>query len=209
MVTLPTHERRGIARAIFARLLDWFASKNIARVELEATPAGGPLYRDVFGFVPRWNSMRATLEDQVRAPNPPRAVRVATPMDWPAIAELDRAATGAERSWILEALAMRPVATPMVAVADDGRLEAFGMRTGERLGPIIASSPGAAETLIEGLASLAPGPLAAGTGGAAGVHEFWESLGFELSPFDVRMRWGTEPADKPEMLYAVINGGLG
>jgi len=49
MVTEPAYRRRGLARAIFLEILDWLEDRDVANVELHATPAGEPLYRS-FGF---------------------------------------------------------------------------------------------------------------------------------------------------------------
>jgi GNAT superfamily N-acetyltransferase len=49
MSTEPAHQRRGHARAVFAALLEWFASYDVPRVDLRATPDGLPLY-EAFGF---------------------------------------------------------------------------------------------------------------------------------------------------------------
>ena len=49
MSTEPAHQRRGHARAVFTALLDWFASYDVPRVDLRATPDGKALY-EAFGF---------------------------------------------------------------------------------------------------------------------------------------------------------------
>jgi GNAT superfamily N-acetyltransferase len=50
MVTDPAYRRRGYGRAIIQRLLDWFREREVARVDLHASPAAEPLYR-AHGFV--------------------------------------------------------------------------------------------------------------------------------------------------------------
>jgi GNAT superfamily N-acetyltransferase len=49
MVTDPAHRRRGLARAIFAALLDWFRAEGITAIDLHASVEGERLYRS-FGF---------------------------------------------------------------------------------------------------------------------------------------------------------------
>ncbi len=49
MSTEPAARRRGHARAVFAALMAWFASYDVPRVDLRATPDGQPLY-EAFGF---------------------------------------------------------------------------------------------------------------------------------------------------------------
>ena len=50
MSTLPHVRGRGLGRAVFAELMRWFDSIGIDQVELLASDAGEPLYRD-FGFI--------------------------------------------------------------------------------------------------------------------------------------------------------------
>ncbi len=49
MSTEPAARRRGHARKVFAALMAWFASYDVPRVDLRATPDGQPLY-EAFGF---------------------------------------------------------------------------------------------------------------------------------------------------------------
>ncbi|MCI3242663.1 MULTISPECIES: GNAT family N-acetyltransferase [Streptomyces] len=49
VVTDPAHRRRGHSRAVMRGLLDWFQEREVARVDLHASPEGEPLYR-ALGF---------------------------------------------------------------------------------------------------------------------------------------------------------------
>ena len=49
MSTDPAWLRRGYARLVFTGLLDWFAAKDVPRIDLRATDDGRPLYES-FGF---------------------------------------------------------------------------------------------------------------------------------------------------------------
>ncbi|MFE7119822.1 GNAT family N-acetyltransferase [Streptomyces sp. NPDC057654] len=49
MVTDPAHQRRGHGRAIVQSLLTWFRERDVARVDLYASPDGESLYRTL-GF---------------------------------------------------------------------------------------------------------------------------------------------------------------
>ena len=49
MSTEPDHQRRGHGRRVFGALMEWFASLEVPRVDLRATPDGRPLYES-FGF---------------------------------------------------------------------------------------------------------------------------------------------------------------
>ena len=49
VVTDPAYRRRGHSRAIMTGLLAWFRSRSVARVDLNASREGEPLYRQL-GF---------------------------------------------------------------------------------------------------------------------------------------------------------------
>lgn len=49
MSTEPRWQRQGHARLVFAALMEWFADRQIPRVDLRATEDGRPLYEE-FGF---------------------------------------------------------------------------------------------------------------------------------------------------------------
>ena len=49
MSTDPAHRRQGHARRVLAALMEWFAERDVPRVDLRATGAGRPLYEDT-GF---------------------------------------------------------------------------------------------------------------------------------------------------------------
>jgi GNAT superfamily N-acetyltransferase len=49
MSTEPDYKRRGYGRLVFEALMEWFAQRDIPRVDLRATPDGRPLY-EAFGF---------------------------------------------------------------------------------------------------------------------------------------------------------------
>lgn len=49
VVTDPRYRRLGHSRSIMRGLLDWFRERDVARVDLYASPEGEPLYREL-GF---------------------------------------------------------------------------------------------------------------------------------------------------------------
>lgn len=51
VVTDGAYRRRGFSRACVTALLDWFAARGVAKVDLRASPDGEPLYLSL-GFVP-------------------------------------------------------------------------------------------------------------------------------------------------------------
>ena len=50
VVTEPDFRRQGFGRAVLSALIEWFASRGVAEVQLNASPAGARLYEGL-GFV--------------------------------------------------------------------------------------------------------------------------------------------------------------
>lgn len=138
---------RGLGRSLMARTL---AAAGGRRIALVATGDGRPLYERL-GFVgtgtvsQRQGIARAPSSD---GPPGPGRVRPLAPDDRPAVAELDRAATGSDRRRLLDALAACATGT---VHETGGRItgyaftRAFGR--GQVLGPLVAEADGAALAL--------------------------------------------------------------
>lgn len=209
MITVPELQGRGIGRHIFGELMAWFATMGCSRVELEATEAGRPLYERHFGFVPRWDSMRASVADGQQFEPDPAVELVTREQQWQTLLALDREAIGGDREILLRAHGSSETAVLMVLPGEAGTL-AYGLRRGGSLGPVIGRAPEAAARVVRTLGAIAPEEgMSCGTGGHPGTPAFWEGLGFTLAPYDLRMTWGAAPDDRPEMLFGLLSGGLG
>jgi len=128
VLTDPAHRRRGFARQLMEHALETLAARGIHWIKLDATDMGAPLYRRL-GFedesaIERWRGMA------------PRTAAAETAAWDPGCADLDRAATGVDRSQLLIQLA------PMGAAACPG--EGYAMaRPGAQaayFGPCIGRS---------------------------------------------------------------------
>jgi hypothetical protein len=128
--------------------------------------------------------------------------------DWPAIATLAARAYGEDRGAFLRSLERLPGTMEMAVLKDGGRVAAFALRRDGRLGPMCAESDDHAEDLARTLLRRS-GPGTRVPIGNPRHREFWARLGVEIEPNDVRMWRGDEPPDEPEMLYAMLNGGIG
>ena len=205
MVVHPEHRRRGIGAAVFENLLGWFKERGVTAIQLEATPDGQPLY-ERYGFRPTWESMSGVC---VRVPAADLAADVGRilPEEWPQVAALAERAYGEQRGPFLRVLAAAPDTTEIAVLRERGRVTAFAVRRPGRLGPFCAEDESGAETLARVLLNRA------GEGTRVPVGHpchavFWERLGIEVEPYDVRMARG-EPAGDPRLLYAMLNGGVG
>jgi GNAT superfamily N-acetyltransferase len=206
MVVKPGLKRQGMGRRLFEHLLAWLRQRGLESIQLEATDEGKPLYEQ-YGFATRWESVSASMQAPVQRGDE-SGIAPVLDTDWPAIAALDRVAYGGDRSAFLRLLAAGPHREDGLVLTANGRLEAFGFRYPGRIGPLVAANEPAAERLARALAARAP----VGTYATVGhpMHTvFWERLGFEVHPFDVRMSVGPAVRDEPGMVYSMLNGGVG
>lgn len=152
MVVHPDFRRRGMGRVLMQRALDGLMAAGVTCVKLDATPAGRPLYESL-GFQPE-----AEIERWRGTGGPGRAaVRAATDADWRSLCALDRAAIGADRADLLEALAADGLVGPLV-IGAEGDPEGCALvrrgRSAAYLGPLIARTARAAEELFAGAFEL-------------------------------------------------------
>ncbi len=206
MVVRPDQKRRGLGRQVFEALIGWLGDSGFPQIQLEATEEGRPLYEQ-YGFVTRWESVTSTLQ----AP-PERGdeagLRPLEESDWAAIARLDQEATGMARGSLLARLArQRNFGGGLVAADADG-IDGYALRFDGRIGPVVAGNAEIGARLARALAARCePGTLA--TVGHPQHTRMWQSLGFEVTPFDVRMSLGPQPQDQPGMVFCMLNGGAG
>lgn len=206
MVVSPELKRRGLGRTVFEALLDWHRGRGLATVQLEATEEGKPLYEQ-YGFTTRWESVSAALNGPVDAGDE-SGITALRADDWDDIAALDQGAYGGVRSGVLRRLMGGSNSRGGLVVRDSGRLVGYGLRFAGRIGPVVAANPGTAERLARALAVRSEaGTLA--TVGHPQHTAMWERIGFTVQPFDVRMVAGLLPEDRPEMVYCMLNGGIG
>jgi len=203
----PAYRGRGLAKQLVSQVLERLS--GIARVGLDATPLGRPVYARL-GFaedcglwrleVPAERHALGTAED-------PR-VRLLRPDDLGSVLRWDREVFGADRGRVLRfALAQAPDGALVAEAA--GRLEGYCFsRPGHhamQIGPLGARTEEAAR-------ALAHASLARGAGGPifmdATGPPWWAPLGFrEQRPF-TRMSLG-RPQPVPEGLFAVFGPEFG
>jgi len=153
------------------------------------------------------------------APRPPAvrggpAVRAATDLPFAAIAAFDRRLFPAEREGFLRAWLAAPGHVARVATGDGG-LEGLGVlrpcREGSKIGPLFATSPGAARALFAALLAEAPaGPvfldLPEPNGDALAMAE---AAGMAPAFETARMYAGPAPALPLEHIYGITSFELG
>jgi predicted N-acetyltransferase YhbS len=148
MLVAEPFERRGLGRRLMERAL---AAAGEATVMLYATPFGRPLYERL-GFVA---TGAATTCLGPFAGGPSGASRPATAADRDAIAALDAAAFGADRSALRDGYLA--FADDVRVLERDGAVAGYGAATAHAgnaiVGPVVAPDAGAARALIADLAA--------------------------------------------------------
>jgi hypothetical protein len=206
MVVEPASKRQGLGRRVFAGLLDWLQDRGIATAQLEGTEEGRPLYEQ-YGFTVRWESTVAVLSSPVERGDE-TGIALLEPGDWEQVSALDAKAHGSDRGKFLKGQAEYLADAEVFVAREGGAVTAFGFRRPGRIGPLVAANEPSADRLARALASRAePGTLA--PVGHPRHARFWERLGFQMEPYDVRMVAGPPPADDQSMVYAMLNGAVG
>ena len=150
----PDYRRRGIARALLQRCIEYLRGRGARCIKLDATPLGKQVY-DELGFKDEWTLTRwecAKFQPLPSAHDP--RVRGWREADARKIEPFDSQAFGACREGIVQALARQ--SRRALALEDaDGSLAGYGlMRNGSQalyLGPVAATSADGALQLIRGL----------------------------------------------------------
>ena len=167
----PDHRGAGLATRVLRRALDACPHRPV----LDATPAGLPVYRRL-GFDGAWSFARyqgggarrsgapAEAPPTPTPPTPPPGVRI-EPLHGPlpgALADLDRAAFGGDRTALLRHLAGRAPGLAHVALHGDrpvGFVLGRPGRQATQVGPLVAEDAGTGVALLDAALSTLEGPV--------------------------------------------------
>jgi GNAT superfamily N-acetyltransferase len=195
---LPRARRRGVGELLTRASVEWLEDRGARTTLLYATELGRPVYERV-GFV---------AEATARAwrgtpPAPlPADVRRLRPSDRSAMLALDRAATGEDRSAVLDEL---PALLGM-ALERDGGLAGFTLQTPWGAGPaVLAGDEEAGATLLRALlAEPQPVTVTVPDDNAAATRLLRE-WGFQPVNTALRMRHGPPVAHDPSRMFGLFN----
>ncbi len=162
----PDYRRRGIARALLERCIEYLRGRGARCIKLEATPPGKQVY-DELGFKDEWTLTRwECAEFQPRPGGLEGRIRSWREADARNIEPFDEQAFGVCRERLVRTLA-RQSRCALALESETGSLAGYGLlRNGSQalyLGPVAATSADGAIQLIRGL-------LARGDGGRI----FWD-----------------------------------
>ena len=157
VIVSPDQQGRGLGRRLMEAVLERADPKHVLR--LNATPAGAPLYRALgFRNSGEVRQHQGRLRAGARCPAG-SGIRPLRPADRQAVAHLDRAATGLDRSTMLGRL--HAVSSEELVLERGGQVVAYGLRRafgrGEVLGPVVATGEMDALAIVQPLAAAAVG----------------------------------------------------
>jgi GNAT superfamily N-acetyltransferase len=195
---LPRWRRRGVGEQLTRACVDWLTERGASSVLLYATDMGRPVY-DRVGFV---SEARARAWRGVAPGSPPDGVRRLRPGDRERILELDRLATGEDRSAVLDMLP----ALLGLGMERRGELQGFALQTPWGAGPaVVADDAKAGVALLRGLV-VEPQPMTItvpdGNSAASTTLARW---GFAPVNSALRMRHGAPVEHDPARMFGLFN----
>ena len=205
----PQWRGAGVGGRIVADVIERLG--DVARIGLDATPAGRPVYVRL-GFEEAFALVRLAAPSSAAASARGDAIALRE-ADLAAILKMDRETFGADRSAVLRWVFARSGAW---WVPSAGRVAAYGfLRDGQHsrhLGPVVASDVKSARAVAE--AALAAGdgrPLLVDVPARAGEwRKALEDLGFrEQRPLLRMLRQGARPPGDPRLQRAILGPEFG
>lgn len=187
----PAFRRRGIATALMRAVLHYLNARGVQTIKLDATAAGRPVYA-ALGFVEE--SLIERWEGVAPFSLPLGAGREMTADDWPQVLALDRRAFGAARAQML--ISLRAEALTALVLTEGAQLSGFALaRSGSArsyLGPLVATTEAAAQTLLDAaLSRLAGQPVFIDLNAQLSIGREWlTARSFTKQRDLLRMRWG-------------------
>jgi GNAT superfamily N-acetyltransferase len=176
VLTHPDYRRKGFARVLMKRVLEYLDVRRLRTVKLDATDLGAPLYREL-GFVDE-----CPIERWVRPPQsstPQTSSKVAPVNNFGLLGALDLEAFGADRTRLLRHLAA-------VESSSFGNLGFAMGRPGANaahFGPCVSSSLDAARALVEWFLARHPNE-----------RVLWDLLPVNTAAVDLAGKFGFEGA---------------
>jgi len=165
--------RKRIGTRILQTCCDELSRRGLVAV-LDATPAGERVYRPL-GFERMFNLSRWQCEGHGgRGAELPTGIRPMTEGDIPAVAAIDAAAFGAQRTFLLENFFRRAPQLAFVTEGVTGFALARPGRIATQIGPLVAADEDAAATLLDAALGSASGPV------FLDLADRWENLARQL-----------------------------
>jgi GNAT superfamily N-acetyltransferase len=200
---VPEARNRGFGGALTEAAVEWLHQAGAARILLQATPLGRPVYERL-GFVAEGEyvmlSGPALPGDQDR----PHGIRSGRPHDLDAVVELDRAATGEDRSDLLRAVWPSGALVAETSGLMDGFHVASGAGPG---GAIVVTRTEAGVRLVDAARTLfAPADhMAPVPHGNRPARQALRQRGYREATRTTRMRLGPPVAWDQRAVFSAFN----
>lgn len=147
MATHPSVQGRGIATVVLDRVVSWLKNRHCPVAVLDASVAGAPVY-ERYGFLDDASTGLFRRDVQEAPSAAPGHVTMMRPSDISQVARFDAPLFGADRTAVLASM-LRLAPDRAFLVRDrSGDLTGYLFAQSQRLGPWMATEPGAAADLL-------------------------------------------------------------
>jgi GNAT superfamily N-acetyltransferase len=207
----PAYQRRGIAMAMMQHLLRWSAERGHPVLQLDASPAGAPLYEQL-GFVDDERTVSFMQDDCARWPPISERVSHLQASDISAVAAFDTPIFGANRAAVFEILLSEAPERAFVARDVAGQICGYLFAQLATLGPWAARTVGDAEALLGAALQLTyqAGPYVLAPSSNANAGSLLLRYGFSPNRSLRHMRLGGEgPIGQRALLYGLASFAIG
>jgi GNAT superfamily N-acetyltransferase len=206
----PAYQRRGIAMALMQSLLRWNAEHGSPVLQLDASPAGAPLYERL-GFADDGQTVSFVYEDRARRPPLSELVEPLRMRDIPNLAAFDTPIFGANRAAVFELL-LREAPERAFVVRGAGQISGYLFAQSATIGPWAARTPAHAEALLGAALQLsyAVGPFVLAPSTNPNTGTLLQRYGFTPNRSLRHMRLGgAGPVGRRELLYGLASFAIG
>lgn len=205
LVTRPPNEATG--RALLQQAVDFARGRGAASLGAHATPDERALF-DAAGFRAQGESALWTRTGRApRAPTAPSGEYAIYPVSSCEIMELlayDRPRFGASRGRYLAALIAQKPHQSFVAIhRKSGMFAGHVLALPDRIGPLVADAPEAAEWLLYACEKAGTPPRALVAEWNQRAVELFQSAGYTRGGSRARMMLGEPPAERAADIYAI------
>lgn len=212
MVVHPDARKQGVGAALLDAALAHGTARGAARFGLDATPMGRPLYERA-GFVAQGELARWRRDGPSTLALPPSGEYAIYPVSSCEIMELadyDKPRFGVSRARLLALLmAERPHQSFVAVHRKTGAFSGLVLSLGDRIGPLVAETPGAAAWLLHACERAGTPPAAIVPSWNPAAEALFAQAGYLKERGCVRMARGTLPAGRPEASYSLAGWAYG
>lgn len=212
MVVHPDARRQGVASALLDAALDHGKARGTTGFGLDATPAARALYERA-GFVARQESARwrrAGPSALVLPPSGEHAIYPVSSCEIMELADYDKPRFGASRARLLALfMSERPHQSFVAVHRKTGAFSGHVLSLGDRIGPLVAETPGAAAWLLHACERAGTPPVAIVPSWNKEADALFAAAGYAKERGCVRMMKGALPVGRPDATYAIAGWAYG